>query len=272
MNLNQIPATPVYTLIISSTGVASLDGQEITAPGLTLDEARIAALAELRIKAALFGRPVRVTAKEANGAQWPLIVDQNGIPTTVDHHPAPPPPPPPPPAPPKSPNHPPAEGFTPTMEAPPPTMANEWSEALPPDYQILWEQLGNQERAGALADAIITADHLERVVTQQYGTHHRLTVNMLTLRAWLTLCATTEWAEVIELLVQTARRRQEADAHPQEETARLIRNAHAGWRKLTVDDPEYARELADQVFRLLDTDAARARDVIKWIEGGTASA
>ncbi|MGW7673813.1 hypothetical protein ACWGJX_43115 [Streptomyces sp. NPDC054775] len=98
----------------------------------------------------------------------------------------------------------------------------------------------------------------------------------MTVRAWLTMRNTTEWAETVELLVDTAQRRRETKAQPEEDTERLIKNAHVAWRKLTAEDPESARELAEPVLNLLVTilteeGSRRARDVVRWIEGGAAA-
>ncbi|MFI7142849.1 hypothetical protein ACIBQ5_35660 [Streptomyces massasporeus] len=301
-----VPATPIYTITVSSNGAAALDGEEITGPGGDPAEARVAALAEVRIKAALRGRPVRVNAKEADGSTWPLIVAVDGSVTTLDHpHPTPPPPPAPQPAqaPPAPRSAPQAGGVAvPTPQdqaaarttggqmpaAAPTPAADEWAAPLPASFRILWGQLVAQEHAarngtGSLADAIVTAHHLETALAQQYGPQHPYTVNVMTVRAWLTLRNTTAWAETVELLVETAQRRQETKARPAADTDLLIRNAHAAWRKLTKEDPESAREIAEQVLTLLvslptdpesppsERDAKRARDVVHWIESGAAA-
>jgi len=292
-----VPATPIYTITVSSNGAASLDGEEITGPGNDPAEARVAALAEVRIKAALRGRPVRVIAKEADGSTWPLIVAVDGSVTTLDRpHPTPPPAPASEPAQasPAPRNAPPAGELTLAMpqdqaqarmtggqmSAAP--AADEWMAPLPASFRLLWGQLVAQEHAarqgaGTLADAIVTADHLETALAQQYGTQHPYTVNVMTVRAWLTLRNTVvAWAETVELLVETAQRRRETRAQPQSDTELLIRNAHAAWRKLRQEDPESARELAEPLLNLLETiptevGARRARDVVHWIESGAAA-
>lgn len=288
-----VPATPIYTITVSSNGAASLDGEEITGPGNDPAEARVAALAEVRIKAALRGRPVRVNAKEADGSTWPLIVAVDGSVTTLDH-PHPTPPPAPAPTPPQAPpSTPPADESTTTTprnqaparmtgeQVPAAPAADEWAAPLPGEYRLLWRQLVAQEHAarqetGSLADAIVTAHHLETSLTQQYGPQHPYTVNVMTVRAWLTLRNTVAWAETVELLVETAQRRRETRAQPQSDTELLIRNAHAAWRKLRQEDPESARELAEPLLNLLETiptevGARRARDVVHWIESGAAA-
>lgn len=301
---DQVSATPIYTITVTSSGVASVNGEEITGPGDPA-EARVAALAEVRIKAALHGRPVRVIAKDADGSAWPLIVAVDGSVTTLDHpHPtAPPTPPvtastpptPPPPA--AAAGHPaPRMAPPPAPQPPPPTPASRpivprtgpeadaarrrlramspaWASPLPPAYTPLWDQVTAREKAGDLAGAIITADEVERALTQQYGPLHPYTVNVMTVRATFTLHASRRadiapWAETTDLLIQTARRRQEAKAEPETETADMIHDAHAAWRRLAADDPEYAREIADQLMDVLIDDEKRSNEVIRWIESG----
>ncbi|WP_328923557.1 hypothetical protein OG429_02255 [Streptomyces sp. NBC_00190] len=76
--------TPVYTITLTSSGIATLDGEKVSEPGLTPARARVAALAEVRINAAYPARPVRVLAKEWDGSPWPLIVAVDGAVTTLD--------------------------------------------------------------------------------------------------------------------------------------------------------------------------------------------
>ncbi|MFI6143396.1 hypothetical protein ACIBCC_35045 [Streptomyces griseus] len=85
-----IPAVPVYTITIASSGAAMVDGVEVTAPGTDHQAARLAVLAEVRIKAAMYGRPVRATVKDVDGTSLPLVVDVDGTTTTLAHpHPVP---------------------------------------------------------------------------------------------------------------------------------------------------------------------------------------
>ncbi|MBK6019313.1 hypothetical protein [Streptomyces sp. MBT53] len=306
-----VPATPVYTITLNANGAAAVNGQEVTGPGLDPDEARLLALGEVRVKAALHGRPVRVLAKDADGTAWPLIVATDGTVTTLNRpHPAPPSQPAPPP--PSSGRHPypDADELTVAMrrEMPPALMGHgqqttagqppapraaatnawghpvpeEWNSPLPEEYRAPWEQLAAHQRAGAFAEAIVTAYQLETDLTKQFGPLHPHTVNVLTVRAWLTLTSTArthEWAETTELLVETAQRQRDAMA-PQEESARVLRNAHGAWRLLRDQDPESAREIAEPLVNLLvafpsaahaESNARRARDVIRWIESGAAA-
>ncbi|GGU50006.1 hypothetical protein [Streptomyces violascens] len=288
MNTDSIPATPVYTVTLTASGSAAIDGEELDgAAGRTPDEARVAALAEIKIKAAFHGRPVRATAKEADGIVYHLIVAPDGAVTTLDQpHPTPPAPRRAPAA--ERPAHPaavdpPARPVGPPEQLPQPAsdptpapaaMTGEWAAPLPSDmtYRLQWAQLVRQEQAGALAEAIITADRIETALTEQYGPQHPHTVNVLTVRAWLTLRAGGELAELVELLIETAERRQEAKA-PAEDTLRAIRNAHVLWRYLTGEDAVTARELAESLLVLLDLDddGRRARDVVRWVESGGAA-
>ncbi|MEU7153818.1 hypothetical protein AB0B15_38260 [Streptomyces sp. NPDC045456] len=276
---DKVPATPVYTITITSSGTATVDGEEITTSG-SADEARLAALAEVRIKAALAGRPVRAVAKDQDGSAWPLIVAVDGTVTTLDRpHPTPPP------APAQTP--PPLPTTTPAVLHPPPMTtvreeaaraetqasapsAPDWGAPLPPAYGLLWGQLVAHEKAGALVEAIITADQLETALAGQYGPHHPHTVNVLSTRAWLTLRKGAEWAEVTELLLDTAERRQEAKAQPETDTARTTRNAHAAWCRLRAEDPETALDLSERLLGLLDGDELRARDIVRWVSSGAA--
>ncbi|MFI1890495.1 hypothetical protein [Streptomyces jumonjinensis] len=259
---DQIPATPVYTITVTAAGEALLDGEQVSPPGPDPDAARLAALDEVRIKAALYGRPVRVTAKEADAA-WPLLVGPDGAVQTLDKpHPTPRPAPAPAPAEPRP--------APPPRAARPAPAAPEWSAPPPPAVLPLWHHLVAQERAGDLGAAIVTADQLETALAAEYGPEHPYTVQALTVRAWLTTRASTEWPELVELLVETVRRRQQTGG-PAEDTERLVRNVHAVWCRLAADDPAYAREIAGQVMDLLAEDPERARDVVRWIERGAAA-
>ncbi|MGW2456750.1 hypothetical protein ACWCTA_36305 [Streptomyces sp. NPDC001704] len=302
---DQIPATPIYTITVSSNGVAAVNGEEVTEPGLTANEARVRALAEVRIKAAFHGRPVRVLAKEADGAAWPLIVDVNGDVMTLDRpHPTQPAsvpvPAQAPPAPPAAPSSPPAgePAVIPAQAAPqaeagtqartvqPPAAPGagrataaippEWAAPLPPQYASAYAELVAHERAGQLVEAIVAAAQLETALSGALGPLAPPTVNVMTVRAWLTVRRveeTEDWAETMELLVQTAERRREAGA-PEDETQRVIGNAHALWIRLAVEDPEYARETAEPVLVLLGDHPEhkrRAQAVIRLLERGAAA-
>ncbi|MFE2829358.1 hypothetical protein [Streptomyces sp. NPDC059271] len=299
---DQIPATPIYTITVSSNGVAAVNGEEVTEPGLDANEARVRALAEVRIKAAFHGRPVRVLAKEADGAAWPLIVDVNGDVMTLDRpHPTPPAPVPAQ-APPAAPSSPAAAEPVVTLapqEAPQRAAVGtqartaqqpaapdagrataavppEWAAPLPPQYASVWAELVAHEKAGRLVEAIVAAAQLETALAGAFGPLAPPTVNVMTTRAAFTVRRveeTEDWAETMELLVQTAQRRREAGA-PEDETQRVISNAHAAWIRLAVEDPEYARETAEPVLVLLGDhpeNKRRAQAVIRVLERGAAA-
>ncbi|MFJ3673670.1 hypothetical protein ACIPSE_45235 [Streptomyces sp. NPDC090106] len=290
-----VPLTPIYTITVTATGAASVNGEEITGPGFDPAAARIAALAEIRIKAAFAGRPVRVIAKEADGAAWPLIVAEDGTVTTLGHpHPTPAPEPAMPPMPaPRVPQfldageptvamrreeRPDWKGQDPERIARTASGLDLWSASLPAEFGLLWAQLTTRVQAGAYPDGATTAGHLETALKQQYGPHHAYSINIASVRAWLTLLSAThtnEWAEATELLVETAQRRHEAKAPDTSETARTIRNAHGSWLLLIQQDGETARDLADALLTLLAFLPApehrrRAQSVVGWIESGAA--
>ena len=114
------------------------------------------------------------------------------------------------------------------------------------------------------------ADQLETALVRQYGTHHPYTVRVLITRAWLTLRNGAEWAEVTELLLDAAERRQEVKAQPEADTVRTTRNAHAAWCRLRVEDPETALELCERLLGFLDGDELRAGDIVWWVSSGAA--
>ncbi|WKU42614.1 hypothetical protein Q3V23_00175 [Streptomyces sp. VNUA116] len=242
-----VPARPVYTITVSSSGDAALDGEPVqAAPG---QEPRVAALAEVRVKAALHGRPVRVTAKEPDGTVWPLIVDTDGTVTTLDHpHPAPP-----------------CGQLAPTPGG---TSASGWQQPLPTHYQPLFERVTAADRVGDLVAAIVAAVTLETALEREFGPHHPHTVNTLTLRAWLTLRQQPHGHETAQLLLQTATRRHEAGALPYGDTARCARNAHAVWREVARTDPGTGGALCADVLRVLELlgEAGRACDVRAWCD------
>jgi len=319
----QIPPTPIYTITVHSDGTTTLDGEEITGPGGGIDAARVAALAEVRIKAAFLGRPVRVTAKEANGSAWPLIVDTDGGVTTLDRpHPIPPRQPAPAPAqPPAAPRYPlpqplpqpvpqpvpvpqpaaaapapawyqhaqeedapayvapaafpaPVPAQAPQQPAPQRTAAYDWLPMVPDAHRPQFSHLRAQELGRDYVGAMATAENLEQLLTAQYGPHHPYAVQALTVRAWLVVLRTTgsdEWSEwtpeVVELLIEAAQRRRASQAQPPEDTRRLIRNAFYGWRMLCKEDPDSAREVANELVELLG-DGKRSAEVIRWVESG----
>ncbi|MGA4980005.1 hypothetical protein [Streptomyces cinereoruber] len=238
----------------------------------------------MRIRAAYHGRPVRALAKEPDGTAWHLIVDVDGTVMVLDRPhpveapapPAPTPRPAPAPAPAVPAPAPPAPAPAPAVPAPaPPAPApaaagpsGDWTADLPPALSSAWAQLITQERTGHLAEAILAAEHLEHALAQHYGPDHVAPVHVLTFRAWLALRLGDSWAETTALLVEAVQRRQGVPV-PQDETDRLARNAHAAWRQLTGEDPDYAREIASEVMELLDPDDKRSHDIVRWLGAPT---
>ncbi|MEU1675075.1 hypothetical protein ABZ752_24085 [Streptomyces roseifaciens] len=88
-DLDSVPLTPVYTIVIGAAGEATIEGEPVEPlPG---QDGRTSALADIRVRAARRGHPIRVIAKEPDGSVWPLIVDHDGAVTPM---PGPHPPPP----------------------------------------------------------------------------------------------------------------------------------------------------------------------------------
>ncbi|WP_146045516.1 hypothetical protein [Streptomyces eurocidicus] len=85
---DSVPLTPVYTIVISAAGEATIEGEPVDPlPG---QDARTSALADIRVRAARRGHPIRINAKEPDGSVWPLIVDHDGAVTPLGApHPAP---------------------------------------------------------------------------------------------------------------------------------------------------------------------------------------
>ncbi|MDJ0345563.1 hypothetical protein QMK19_34005 [Streptomyces sp. H10-C2] len=285
-----VPAAPVYTITVTSTGQAIIDGEPIPTATTTPDAARIAALAEITIKAALHGRPVRVLAKEADGSVWPLIVAVNGSVTTLSTpHPTPAPPAAPAPAqatPQRARYIPPAPTQAPTPASPreqqqpqpAPLAAPEpdWTRPPPAEpYAAAIRDHHAERAAGDYPAALASAERLASQLAEQFGPHHPHTVNMLTGWAWLGTQAwgsrseSIELYDLTELLLRTAQRRQEASA-PHAETAQCVSNAYTAWRQLGLQDPESARDLSNALLGVLETakNEELSKGVIQWIETG----
>ncbi|MGW4954547.1 hypothetical protein [Streptomyces parvulus] len=99
-------------------------------------------------------------------------------------------------------------------------------------------------------------------------------MNVLTLRATFTLRAVLEaphggdWYDTVELLTQTAIRRDDAGAQPARSTRETARNAHAAWRRLAKEDPEGAMELCETVVKMLSRfgEENRTQEILEWVE------
>lgn len=260
----EVPVEPVYTIMVTASGV-SIDGEPIDAPVGDPGAARRAALAEIRVRAALRGRPVRVTAKEPDGMSWPLIVDGQGNLTTLSApHPEPPrseprfiepaapasPPPSPQPAP---------------ASPPPPT---EWGAPFPEAYQDAWSQVQAAHTGRDFSAAAAMAEKVETALEFEFGPLHPHTVIALSARAWLTLHQRGDWFSTVELLIHAALRRGEVGAEPRTETTELLRNTHAAWQTLAKEDPEGAVELSGAMAEMFGKFGweSHAQDVMGWVD------
>ncbi|MGW1072747.1 hypothetical protein [Streptomyces sp. NPDC002537] len=227
-DLESVPLTPVYTIVISVTGEASIDGEQVeNLPG---QDARTSALADIAVRAARRGHPVRINAKEPDGAVWPLIVDHDGAVTPLD---APHPVAPPPPAPRPLPLEPESESAVP----------------LAPRHAAVLGRVVAAELRGDLAEAARTAGELEQILATELGPLHPHTLGALGTRAWLSLLLRNDWVSATRLHLLTAVRRHEAGA-PETETRRAARNAHAAWDRLRAVDPAAAEALRPELGRV----------------------
>ncbi|MCF3100076.1 hypothetical protein IPZ58_00530 [Streptomyces roseoverticillatus] len=278
-DLDSVPLTPVYTIVISAAGEATIEGEPVEPlPG---QDGRTSALAEIRVRAAKRGHPIRINAKEPDGSVWPLIVDHDGAVTPLPApHPTPPPAPvpaapvfpvapvapqpvpvavPPAPVPAASvpapvvpapaPVAPPAP--VPAPPAPAPTPVSDWSSALPPHHAERFGRIVAAELRGDLAGAALAARELEGALDREYGALHPHTVGVLGTRAWLALLLQEDWAAIMRLHLRTAERRHNAQA-PVDETRRVLRNARAVWWRLAAVDRAEADEIQPELQRVSD--------------------
>ncbi|WP_424892926.1 hypothetical protein [Streptomyces sp. XH2] len=279
-DLDSVPLTPVYTIVISAAGEATIEGEPVEPlPG---QDGRTSALADIRVRAARRGHPIRIIAKEPDGSAWPLIVDHDGAVTPLSApHPTPPPAPAPvapvfPAAPiapvaPVAPQPAPAavppalvapEPVAPTpvpapvVPAPapvpaPPAPAPDWSSPLPPHHAERFGRIVAAELRGDLAGAALAARELEGALDREYGALHPHTVGVLGTRAWLALLLQEDWAAIMRLHLRTAERRHNAQA-PVDETRRVLRNARAVWWRLAAVDRAEADEIQPELQRVSD--------------------
>ncbi|MEU3752031.1 hypothetical protein AB0H17_04585 [Streptomyces olivoreticuli] len=226
-DLDSVPLTPVYTIVISVTGEASVDGEPVESlPG---QDARTSALADIRVRAARRGHPVRINAKEPDGSVWPLIVDHDGAVTPLDApHPVP-------------------------VATPAPSIAltarTERAGPLEPRHAAVFGRIVAAELRGDLAGAAAAAEELETALTADLGPLHPHTLGALATRAWLSLLLRNDWSAATRLHVLTAERRRRAGA-PDTETRRAARNAHAAWALLRTIDPPAAEALRPELGRI----------------------
>ncbi|MFJ8570388.1 hypothetical protein [Streptomyces sp. NPDC093514] len=260
-NPGNVPATPVYALMIRSDEehglTLTLDGEEI-ATGSDTEALRAGGLSELRVRAALAGRPVRARAVEpACPTPWNMIVCPDGTVVDVAEHPAPPAPAEGRPAPPAPPT--PAVSMAPPAPAALPALLE--SDA----YRKMWAAVWAAHAEGDLPTAVALAYKLETALAGWFG-EDAATITVLTARAWLTLCQRTDWHGTTELLITTALRCQAARYRPEADTIRTARNAHACWHLLRKESPERAADLAGRLADMLAIlgEDYRRRDVLAW--------
>ncbi|KOU96288.1 MULTISPECIES: hypothetical protein [Streptomyces] len=261
----QVPATPLYTITLTGSGV-SIDGEPVGVPAGDLPAARLAALAEIRVRAALRGRPVRVTAKEPDGSAWPLVVDPDGHVTTLSvPHPVVPPP--------VRAGDGSGRSAAPVAPAVPfvPEPAVTWGAPLPAAHQEAWARLLAAHGAGDTTTAIALAERTEAALEAEYGPLHPYTVQVLSARAWLVLGRRDDLSATVRLLVRTALRRRRAGAEPRSETAQVAGNAHAAWRSLAATDSRRALELSGPLTDMLEELGwpGHTQDVVHWVEETT---
>ncbi|MFE2879230.1 hypothetical protein ACFXG6_32760 [Streptomyces roseus] len=256
-----VPATPLYALMIRSDeehGLAlTLDGEEI-ATGSDIEALRAGGLSELRVRAALAGRPVRARAVEpACPTPWNMIVCPDGTVVDVAEHPAAPAPVKGRPAPPAPPT--PAVAMAPPAPAVLPALLE--SDA----YREMWAAVWAAHAEGDLPTAVALAYKLETALAGWFG-EDAATITVLAARAWLTLCQRTDWHGTTELLITTALRCQAARYRPEADTIRTARNAHACWHLLRKESPERAADLAGRLADMLAIlgEDYRRRDVLAW--------
>lgn len=228
-DLDSVPLTPVYTIVISATGEATVDGEQVeNLPG---QDARTSALADIRVRAARRGHPVRINAKEPDGSVWPLIVDHDGAVTPLAApHPVAVPEPVPTPAP-------------PVIPSPRPL------EPLAPHHAAVLGRVVAAELRGDLAGAAAAAEELETALSAELGPFHPHTLGALGTRAWLSLLLRSDWAAATRLHLLTAERRHQAGDRDVE-TRRAARNAHAAWALLRTTDPAAAEALRPELGRV----------------------
>ncbi|MFF7022556.1 hypothetical protein ACFY97_16280 [Streptomyces klenkii] len=271
-DLDSVPLTPVYTIVISAAGEATIEGEPVEPlPG---QDGRTSALADIRVRAARRGHPIRIIAKEPDGSAWPLIVDHDGAVTPMPGpHPTPPPafvapapvapvvpvasvapqaaPAPMPPAP-VAPAPIPAPAPAPVQAPPAPVQTSpDWHTPLPPHHADRFGRIVAAELRGDLVGAALAAREMEGALDREYGALHPHTVGVLGTRAWLALLLQEDWAAIMRLHLRTAERRHNAQA-PVDETRRVLRNARAVWWRLAAVDRAEADEIQPELQRVSD--------------------
>ncbi|MFF2548376.1 hypothetical protein ACFVUY_38265 [Kitasatospora sp. NPDC058063] len=156
-----------------------------------------------------------------------------------------------------------------TIPLVPAAPSGHWEEPMPAAYRPLLHRMRAQQEAGDYDGALATAELVECALAELFGPLHPHTVNLLSIRAWLTYRRGADWAEAAEIALAAVERRRQANA-PRADTERLAVDAYRVWRRLTQDDPAFAQELANRLVEVLDHDEKRAKSVIGWVESGAA--
>ncbi|MCM2422645.1 hypothetical protein [Streptomyces sp. RKAG293] len=234
------PAVPCCLLVIHTGDeghlALTLDGKRITV-GSDLDELREAGRDELRIRAALAGRPLRALRIEPSpSAPFNMIIYPDGTMLDVPERPALPAEPDP---------------LAETSAVPDPAHLPPAPACLPESYRKAWAAVWASRAAGDLTIAVARAHRLETAVTEQLGESHPAAVTVLTARAWLTLCQCTDLRETTQLLITTTLRCHAAQYLPEADVLRTARNAYACWGRLLSLEPQAAIDLAQPLADML---------------------
>ncbi|MEV7415000.1 hypothetical protein [Streptomyces sp. NPDC089919] len=238
----EVPSWPVYAVGIGGDGVATVDGVAVTGAGTPAGAARVAALAEVRVKAAWHGRPVRVVAADADGERYLIVGVDGAVTTLAGPHPRP--------------------AAAPERDRSRPGSAD---GPLPERYRAEWNRLVELYAAGRDAEATACAQALEEELAGAHGPHHPWAVRAMTVRATVALRGpVADRAAATELLIATAERRLAAGARPAAETTTVINNAHALWHRLRSEVPQAALDLTPRLLALLAGDERRSADVWSW--------
>ncbi|MFI1621872.1 hypothetical protein ACH4VT_33680 [Streptomyces lydicus] len=221
----QVPATPIYSVILNASGPATINGEPVTAlPG---HDPRMAVIAELRRRAALRGRPIRASAKEINGVHRPLIVTPDGdVMELKASHPQPvTAAPPPPQAAPEARNQPVST-----------TAASAPAEPDPDAARRAWCEY-----------ALVQIERHEQQARTQYGTGSLLARNWSRLRTELE-AGGSPWEAATELWIAALHRALAGQAPDVRQLREMAQSAVQSWIGA---DPEVSVRLAPRLHAVL---------------------
>lgn len=220
----QVPATPVYSVILSISGPATINGEPVEAlPG---HDPRMAVIAELRRRAALRGRPVRASAKEINGVLRPLIVTPDGgVLELKTPHPQPVTATPPPP-----------QGDPEARSQPAPTTTSTTVAPDPDAARRAWRKY-----------ALAQIGRHEQHTRTQYGSGSLLARNWARLRTELESDG-PPWEAATELWIAALHHAIAGQAPDARQLREMAQNAVQSW---TGADPEVSVRLAPRLHAVL---------------------